>query len=224
MNKYIVIIPARGGSKRFPGKNIYPLNNKPLISYSIDYAKKCTRISDIYVTTDSEDIAAITTKESIDIIKRSKDISGDYTSTAVTLQHAAIELDVRGIKFDYVILLQVTNPLRPNNLLEKAIEVMDTGEYDSLMTISPSDIKLGKLVGNHFIPWNYEYGQRSQDLEPLYYENGLLYISKRELILDGAIIGANMYPMIIEHRYGAIDIDTFEDLQYAEYLIKKNNE
>ena len=77
---------------------------------------------------------------------------------------------------------------------------------------------------NQFIPWNYQYGQRSQDMEPLYYENGLLYISKKETILQGAIIGEKMYPMIVDHLYGTIDIDTIDDLKYAEFIMLQKTE
>lgn len=222
INSFIVIIPARGGSKRFPGKNIYPLNGKPLIAYSIEYVKNFYAQMDIYVSTDSDSISAVANQYGAKIIHRPSELAGDYVSTVTTLKHAVQELIKNNINFDYVILLQPTNPLRPKTLLQDAITIMQTGKYDSLMTISPSDKKFGKIKDNCFLPWNYQYGQRSQDLEPLYYENGLLYISKCEIVLDGLIIGKNMYPMIVDHLYATIDIDSIDDLNYAEFLLHSN--
>lgn len=86
------------------------------------------------------------------------------------------------------------------------------------MTVNRSELKLGKIINNHYQPWNYHYGQRSQDLEPLYYENGLLYISSKELLLKGKIVDENMYPMVVDHIFGEVDIDTKEDMSYAEFI------
>ena len=89
------------------------------------------------------------------------------------------------------------------------------------MTVSRSDLKLGRIQDNPFIPWNYHFGQRSQDLEPLYYENGLLYVSSKELLLQGKIVSEQAYPLVVEHVFGEIDIDTREDLEYAEYTARR---
>ncbi|MEG1692357.1 MAG: acylneuraminate cytidylyltransferase family protein [Bacteroidales bacterium] len=221
--KYITIIPARGGSKRFPDKNIYHLDNKPLIAHSIEYAFRCEKISHIYVTSDSESILDIASKYLATPLKRPDELSGDYISTAAVLEFVAKDLQEQGMDFDYVVLLQPTNPLRPANLLSDAISLIDSNHYDSLMSVSVSNKKLGKIINNQFIPWNYYLGQRSQDMEPLYYENGLLYISKKELLLQGRIIGDNMYPLVVSHIFGEIDIDTIEDMRYAEYLISRQN-
>jgi len=220
--KFVVIIPARGGSKRFPDKNIYPLNNKPLIAYSIDYAKK--NDLDVYVTTDSESIAGIARKWGAGIIQRPAELAGDYVSTAETLQHATEYLIRNNVEFDYTILLQPTNPLRPDKLLTDAKKIIGTEEYDSLMTVSPLKINFGRIVNDCFVPQNFQYGQRSQDLETLYYVNGLLYVTKKEIILNGLIVGNKMYTMIIDHLYGTIDIDTVDDLKYAELVINSREE
>lgn len=219
--KYIAVIPARGGSKRFPGKNLHPLGHRPLITYSIEYAKSCSKISDVYVTTDSEAIAQVSICEGAKVICRPEELAGDFVSTAEVLQHVVLFLQARDVIFDYVVLLQPTNPLRPVNLLTNAIGLLETGQYDSLMCISPSDKKLGKIVDGKFCPWNYNYGQRSQDMSPLYYENGLLYISSKSLLSEGKIIGKEMYPLIVNHVFGEIDIDTREDMLYAEYILER---
>ena len=219
--KYITIIPARGGSKRFPGKNIHSFLGVPLIAHSIRNSLQCNLVSHTYVSTDDEQIKKVSKDFGAEIIDRPAELGGDYISSAEVMQNTVQMLIRQGVEFDYVLLLQATNPLRPRDLLSKAIACIENTKADSLMTVSRSELKLGKIVDNHFRPWNYQYGQRSQDLEPLYYENGLLYISSKELLLQGKIISENMYPMIVNHIYGEVDIDTYEDMEYAEFIAKR---
>lgn len=215
--KTIVIIPARGGSKRLPGKNTMLLDNLPLIAHSIAYAKKHSFIDAIYVSTDDADIKKTALSFGAEVIDRPLSISGDFEPTVSALKHAIISIDE---EVENVILLQATNPLRPEELLQEAFAVFQKGDYDSLFTVTRNHQKLGKITRNKFIPFNYEIGQRSQDLEPLFFENGLLYISKASLILEDKIISENAYPLEVNHPFANVDIDTQEDFDYAEYVLK----
>lgn len=219
--KYVTIIPARGGSKRFPGKNIHPFMGLPLIAHSIRCSQQCDLISHSYVSTDDELIKQVSLQYGAEVIDRPAELGSDYASSADVMRNAVEQLIMQGVVFDYVLLLQATNPLRPAGLLDDAIKVIEKTKADSLMTVNRSELKLGKIVNNHFHPWNYHYGQRSQDLDPLYYENGLLYISSKELLLQGKITSENMYPMIVNHIFGEVDIDTREDMEYAEFIVKR---
>lgn len=219
--KYITIIPARGGSKRFPGKNIHDFMGKPLIAHSVDCSKECTMVSQTYVSTDDEQIKQVSLQYGAEVIDRPVELGSDFATSADVMKNAVEQLISRGVDFDYVLLLQATNPLRPQKLLDDAIKVIEETKSDSLMTVNRCELKLGKIVNNHFQPWNYHYGQRSQDLDPLYYENGLLYISSRELLLKGKITSENMFPMVVEHIFGEVDIDTREDMEYAEFIAKR---
>ena len=87
------------------------------------------------------------------------------------------------------------------------------------MTVSRNHQKFGKISDGKFTPFNYNMGQRSQDLEPLYFENGLLYITKAEAILKDKILAKNNSPLIVNHAFSNVDIDTEEDLKYAEFVI-----
>jgi len=218
MNKTIAIIPARGGSKRLPGKNIQLLGGLPLIAHSIQYAKKHDCIDAVYVSTDDAAIKAVALEYGAKVVDRPEAISGDLEPTVTSLKHVlqTIEEDVEN-----VVLLQATNPLRPENLLSEAFEIYKNGKYDSLFTVTRNHQKFGKISNDRFIPFNYEIGQRSQDLEPLYYENGLLYISKAKLILENTIISDKAFPMEANHSFTNVDIDTLEDFEYAEYLYQK---
>lgn len=222
MCKYIVVIPARGGSKRLPRKNILPLAGKPLICYSLEYALCDFRPNDVYVSTDDMEIMQVVEPYGINIIERPVSLSGDLISTADVLQHVSIEVQKKGIAYDYMVLLQCTNPLRPQGMLQHAMNKMLHSNRKSLVGVSPSYKKLGRIEDNRFIPWNYQFGQRSQDMTPLYYENGLIYITHHSLIDECKIIDYNPVPYIIDHPYSQIDIDTIDDFEYAESIIIKS--
>ena len=214
--KTIAIIPARGGSKRLPGKNIKLLGRIPLLAHSILYAKQHDFINEVYVSTDDEEIKQVALQYGALVIDRPQQISGDLEPTVSALKH--VLENIEGV-VENVILLQATNPLRPHNLLKEAFTIFQEKQVDSLFTVSRSHHKLGKIANNAFIPYNYEVGQRSQDLEPLYYENGLLYITKASVILNNEIITKDAFPLEVNHPFANVDIDTQEDFDYAEYLV-----
>ena len=226
MSKTIAIIPARGGSKRIPEKNIQLFGGMPLLAHSIQYALANNEIiDDIYVSTDDDVIKKIALENGAKVIDRPKALSGDFEPTITALKHA---LETIEDAVENIILLQPTNPLRPQNLLKEVFQVYQKGNYDSLFTVSRNHQKLGKIIENKFQPFNYSIGQRSQDLEPLFFENGLLYITKTSLILtldsardDSKIISENAFPFEVNHVFANVDIDTPEDLEYAEYLYQK---
>lgn len=215
----IAIIPARAGSKRLPGKNKKMLGELPLIVHSIKYAKQYGSIIDqIIVSTDDADIKTIALSEGVEVIDRPPEIARDEATTLCALQHvlANIQEDVEN-----VFLLQPTNPLRPKNLLRDAFQEFSKGKFESLMTVSRSYQKFGKIKNSQFVPFNYEMGQRSQDLEPLFFENGLLYIIKTSLIRQDKLLGENNFPFIVDHPFSKVDIDEKEDFEYAEFLLKR---
>jgi len=217
--KTIAIIPARGGSKRLANKNIHSFGGIPLIAHSILFAQKNKAIIDeIYVSTNDAAIKEIAQQYGALVIDRPHSLSGDIEPTASALKQV---LESINTEVDNVLLLQPSNPLRPANLLEEAFRIFENGKYDSLFTVSRNHQKFGKIVNTKFHPFNYEIGQRSQDLEPLYFENGLLYISKASLILKNKIISDTAFPLVVYHPFSQVDIDTQEDLDYAEYLYTK---
>ena len=217
--KTIAIIPARGGSKRLPQKNIKLLGEIPLIAHSILYAKANKIIDEVYVSTDDIDIKKAALEYGAKVIDRPENISGDLEPTVSALKNV---LEQIADEVENVVLLQATNPLRTENLLQEAFDIYEKENHDSLFTVSRNHQKFGKIINQKFIPYNYEIGQRSQDLEPLFYENGLLYITKAALILENIIISKNAYPFKIDSIFADVDIDTQEDFDYAVYLYKKH--
>ena len=221
MKHSIAIIPARGGSKRLPQKNILPLGDLPLIAHSIVYAK-ANGIEKIIVTTDDEAIKTVALEYGAEVVDRPSYLATDTSPTIDALKHVVVSLPEM---YEDVILLQPTNPLRPKALLKEAYQVYQQKNNDSLFTVTQNHHKLGKIQQHKFEPFNYTMGQRSQDLEPLYYENGLLYIAKRQLILESKLIGEHMHAYIVTHPFAKVDIDTQEDFDLAKfYLDTYNNE
>jgi len=221
--KYLVIIPARANSKRLPGKNMKLLLGKPLIQYSIDTALSIFDKTNIWINSDDLDIIALAKNSNIQSLIRPGNLSTDFTPTIDVLKHHVNHLINENIVFDAIILLQPTNPFRDKNFVQNSIRIFENSERESLATFSKSEKKLGRIRNNNFEPINYSPGQRSQDLNSNYYENGLLYIIKTNSILKGEIITRDVYPLICNNIEASVDIDTLEDFVFAETLLKIKN-
>lgn len=219
--KNIVLIPARGGSKRLIGKNTQILGGIPLLAHSILYAQQFPDLVDgIFVSTDDAEIKSIALSFGAQVIDRPEALATDDSPTYSCLQHAMEQL---GPAIETLYLLQPTNPLRPPNLVHEAHATFVKQNGSSLFTVSRSQHKLGKIAHQQFIPYNYTPGQRSQDLEPLYFENGLLYITTPAVLAQNTVFNAQAIPFEVDHPYAQVDIDTQADFEYAEYLVQKQN-
>lgn len=217
---YQVIIPARANSKRLPGKNMKLLVDKPLIQHSIDFALNQFSPDSIWVNTDDKKIIALAKKKGIKTLLRPNHLANDDTSTVDVLKFQINYFKEHEIACDAIVLLQPTNPLREEGLLKEALNRFQESSRNSLATFSASEKKIGKIENNFFIPTNYVPGQRSQDLKKSYFENGLLYITKCESVLNGKIITDDVYPLLCNDIKSSVDIDYLEDFIYAESLLK----
>ncbi|WPR77801.1 acylneuraminate cytidylyltransferase family protein [Algoriphagus sp. NG3] len=216
-----VVVPARFGSKRFPGKNKARLSGVPLINYSIQYAiDSGIDRNDIWINTDDPEILEIASTFEVNFYDRPGYLAGDLTSTVDVLKDQVAFWEKENIAVDAIVLLQVTNPLRPPKLLQEGIAVYLREKRSSLVTFSQLNKKFGSIENNLFKPRNYLPGQRMQDIEPLFYENGLLYISSVDLVKNGFVVGQDAYPMVIEHVFAQVDIDYPDDLIFAEAILK----
>jgi CMP-N-acetylneuraminic acid synthetase len=195
------------------------LGKLSLLEHSINYAKENYDIIDkIVVSTDDKNIRLIAIESGVEVLDRPAELAKDNASTLSVLKHV---LDSMNGEFDNVILLQPTNPLRPKSLLKDAMRQFEKGQFDMLITVSSNYHKFGRIKEGRFVPYNYSMGQRTQDMEPLYFENGLLYIYKAETITKGIALSNNNLPLVVNHPFSNVDIDTIEDLEYAEYIIKQ---
>lgn len=218
--KYQVIIPARGGSKRFPKKNIQFLDGIPLVSHSVQYALKYFPKDNIWVNTDDLAIASIATSYGVQITLRPSELGSDTATTADVLFYQQSVFEKEQIICDAMILLQATNPLRPGNLLVEALELFESSGRKSLASFSLLNRKYGKIESKRYFPKNYAPGQRMQDIEQDYYENGLIYITKKEAIKNREIITSDVFPYICKGIEASVDIDEPIDMLFADFLLK----
>lgn len=216
----VAFIPARGGSERLKNKNLLDFNGKPLLYYAIAYAQKCG-IDKIVVSTDDQEISSVALKYGAEVIIRPDNLSGNMATTASAAQYTLEEIEKKGYKCDAFITLQPTNPLRTVNLMNDCLRIYNEGELDSVITVSKNDKKLGSIENGYYQALNYNTGQRSQDLDKSYYENGLIYISKPDLILEGDIFGERIKTVEVNDLKLLIDIDYTEEFEIAEFLYNR---
>lgn len=228
--KPIAIIPARGGSKRIPKKNIKDFFGKPLIAYSIQTALASKLFDKIIVTTDDEEIAKIAKEYGAEVpFLRPKELSDDFTGTGDVVQHAINYLKEQGEEFDYVCTIYATAPLLQAEYLIEGFQKLQ--KSDAINAFSATSMpfpiqRTFKVNGDGrcemFTPEHYM--TRSQDLEEAYQDAGQFYWSKLAVKSNEIMFGKDSIPIVIP-RYLVQDIDTLEDWKRAEYMyeaIKKS--
>ncbi|PKP61406.1 acylneuraminate cytidylyltransferase family protein [Candidatus Atribacteria bacterium HGW-Atribacteria-1] len=226
----IAIIPARGGSKGLPGKNIKVMNGKPLIWYTINVAKKSKFIDKIIVSTDDDKIAKISKSYGVEIpFIRPKELARD---DSLAIDNYIYTIDRLNKEFNYSIgefvVLQPTSPLRTLLDIDNAIQIFREKKADSVISVSEvihpplwSKRINGKgLLRNYF---DISMGNKNrQEIEKAYMPNGAIFIFKYSLIKEKHSYYSNKtYPYIMPLER-SIDIDSKLDFEFAEYLIKKN--
>lgn len=223
--KLICIIPARSGSKRIKNKNIVNFNGKPLISYSIQTAKKSKLFERIIVSTDSLKIKKIALKYGAEVpYLRSKKLSDDYTGTNDVLKDAVKKLKLQN--FDYIFCIYPTAPLINSRDLKMAFKKIQNKKFSYIIatnTFNSNPLRSFK-IHNDIISFNWKkYAQkRTQDLKNLIYDSGTFYIYKiKELIKLKSILPQKTTFYNID-RFKAVDINNLEDLKFAEFLYRYN--
>ncbi len=219
------IIPARGGSKGLPRKNIKNLANKPLIAHSIIHAQEAKLVDKIYVSTDDREIAEISKDYGAEIIDRPDELASVTASSESALIHAVKQIESTGIAIDLVVFLQCTSPIRTGTDIDNAIKKIKTENADSLLSVSPSHRFLWEEVDGvaKSINYNYRDRPRRQDMQPQSMENGSIYIFKPWVLkelnnrLGGKIV---LFPMDEAESW---EIDSVLDFEIAEFLLNKNS-
>ncbi len=225
-NKIIAIIPARGGSKEIPRKNIRLMSGKPLIALSIEAALKSKCIDRVVVSTEDKEIAEISREYGAEIIERPKELAKDESSTIDAILHALEVLKAENYNPDIIILLQPTSPLRNAEDIDSAIELFLNSDCESVVSVrevghSPywcfeiEDGYLKSLFGDEYLR------MRRQELEKVYMPNGAIYISTPENLRKyKGFYCLRTIPYIMPPER-SIDIDNEIDLMLAELLMKR---
>ena len=222
-NKILVVIPARGGSKGIPRKNIRLLNHKPLISYAINIAKSSQYVDDIVVTTDDSEIALLSEKFGASVIRRSEELAGDEVPLDPVIYDAMVKKEKQAFdEYDLVVTLQPTSPLLKSSTLDAAIEKFEDFAIDSVLSVvDDRHLSWGYDENNErFFP-NYIERKNRQYLPKDFRETGAILITRRNFVHEDSRLGTNL-DLIEVSRQESVDIDNYEDWWIAEnYLQKK---
>ncbi|MGI9318963.1 MAG: cytidylyltransferase domain-containing protein [bacterium] len=219
---FLAIIPARGGSKRLPRKNVLPLAGRPLIGWSIQAALESRYIDRVIVSSDDGEILGLAEQLGAEALLRPIELAADDANTIDVLIHAVTKA---GHSYDHVVLLQATSPLRGANHIDEAVEYMLAIQAGSVISVTeaehsplwanvlPEDGCLRSFIRDDVV------GKRSQDLDTYYRLNGSIYIAKTDrLISSKSLMFDDSYAYVMS-RECSIDIDTLYDFICAEALI-----
>ena len=224
------IIPARGGSKGVPGKNIKILAGKPLIAFSIAAAKS-SNLSKVIVSTDDEQIITVARDFGADVpFLRPDSLASDTAKSLDVGRHALLTMEkLDSMHYDAIMLLQPTTPFRTTEDINQAIELL-LANPDADSVISVVDVqghhpaRMKYLEGGILIdpPFCEAYeNQNRQELRPMYIRNGAIYLTKRETLLNNSYKGKRCLGLVMSSSRSS-NIDTLFDFKLAEWLYKEN--
>jgi len=218
---FLAIIPARGGSKRLPRKNILDLNGKPLIAWSIEAGLSSKYIDKVVVTSDDDDILNLSKSLGVEILKRPDYLASDTATTFDTIKHVIEKV----ANYDYIILLQPTSPLRGGLHIDEAIELLENKKASAVISVCKMDHSplwsntIDKSLSMVGFLKDEVLNKRSQDLEKYYRLNGAIYICKTERYIEEKkfFLKDNIFAYKMD-RKNSVDIDENIDLEIAKFL------
>ena len=225
-NKILAVIPARGGSKGIPHKNIINLCGKPLISYTIEAANQSKYIDYILVSTDDNEIAEVSKRYGAEVpFLRPAELASDKAKTIDAVLHVLQTLNMNGEHFDTMILLQPTQPLRTGTDIDGAIEKYYKCGKRPLVSVSEVEdhpILIRSIENDNLVPLlNTSSTCRRQDMPKYYRVNGCIYINEIKDITTETSFNDNLVPFVMEASH-SVDIDENKDLFVAEYYLEKS--
>jgi pseudaminic acid cytidylyltransferase len=228
MSKAICIIPARGGSKRIPKKNIKDFFGKPLIAYSIEVAYSSGIFDKVVVSTDDESIAKVAKEYGAEVpYMRPKELSDDFSGTAEVIEHMVEFLTQKGEEYDYLCTLYATAPLLQKEYLLEGFEKLKNSDAINCFSATSMPFPIQRTFkvdenGRCEMFWPENFFKRSQDLEEAYQDAGQFYWKKLYKKSDEIMFGKDSIPIILP-RHLVQDIDTLEDWQRAEVMYQVLN-
>jgi len=227
-SRILAVVPARGGSKGLPRKNVLPVGGVPLVARVGAVVRDCPSIDRTVVSTDDDEIAEVAIAAGIDApFRRPVALSGDLIGDIEVLQHAleATEAD-DGTHYDIIVMLQPTSPLRTAAHVEDAIAMLVTDGLDAVWTVSQTDGKAHPLKQLRLEDGRLSYDHPDatsivarQQLAPLWHRNGVAYVLRRACLEDGVLLGARTGGLVIEGPVA--NIDDALDLAWADFLLAR---
>ena len=229
--RILAVIPARGGSKSVPRKNIAEIAGKPLIAYTVNEALKVGAITDLVVSTDDDEIGAVARSLGAQVpFMRPAELATDYAQSGPVLKHCLLHMEnLYSAVYDLVLMLQPTTPLRRALHIEKAIEMMRHDDCESVVSVvsvkGNHPFRMKRLIGDrliNYIEQGFEDMRPRQLLPSVYIRNGAIYLSRRDLVVKhDRIVGGNCLGFEMSPEE-SINIDDILDLKLAEFLLQKH--
>jgi len=229
----LALIPARGGSKGVPRKNIKLLGGRPLLWYTAKAALGVSELTRVVLSTEDEEIAKVGRECGLEVpFLRPAELARDDSPTLPVIQHAVRQLESDNNHFDAVCLLQPTSPFRDTAIIKGCIKLFKEKDADSVITLLP----VPERFNPYFMYFKKSSGElkycmgkntvavRRQDVQPAYLREGSVYILRRNIIMDdNSLYGEHIvgYPVVSEK---SVNIDSVEDWQLAEEILKERNE
>lgn len=226
--KILAIVPARGGSKGVPMKNIRPLGGIPLIAHTANFICECDFIDRGVVSTDHPEIAQISEAYGLSVPRlRPADLAGDRVGDAPVLNDALLMAEkFDGVQYDIILMLQPTSPIRTKQQILQTLEKIQQRKHDSVWTVSPTDLKFHpdkQLILNKDVMEFYSAGGPGviarQQLKQTYHRNGIAYALTRDLVVEGKLFGKRPGVVVVDENY--TNIDTLEDFRTSEMLLSQ---
>lgn len=219
------VIPARGGSKGVPHKNIRPLGGVPLIGHTIT-AARASRLARTVLSTDDAAIAEVARAHGIDVIDRPAELATDSAKSLPVMQHALTTAEAEDrVVYDAVMMLQPTTPWRTTSDIDEAIARLEATGADSVISVVDVEghhpARMKYLEGDRLVdpPFCEAYeNQPRQELRPMYIRNGAIYLTRRAVLLGGSFKGKDCRAQVMPVER-SINIDTLLDFRYAEWLL-----
>lgn len=229
----IAIIPARGGSKGIPRKNLLKILDKTLVSWSVEFALSCPSISDVFVSTEDSTIADEAIKSGANIIERPNELASDEALDLPVFHHAIQYLREIGHNPDILVHLRPTAPLRSVDDLERAIKLLnENSEADSIRSVSPvsqhpyrvfniNESGYLRSIYSETIPDSFIL--RRQELPENYYYNCVLDVTRSSTVeIKQSMTGDKMLPLVMKAE-GPLDIDTLMDFELLKFIMEKRS-
>lgn len=222
----VAIIPARGGSKRMPAKNRAAIAGVPLVTHSIRHARGASCVSEVLVSTDDEQIAAIAAAEGAEPIIRPVELSHDTATSESALVHALdVRLEHGRSEPDLVVFLQCTSPVRTTDDIDRAVATLTSSQADSLFSGCENTQLIWSIGANGLRSINYDYHcrRREQDMERQIRENGSIYVFKPWVLREqGNRLGGRIACYEMDY-WSSFQIDTPKDLELCEWILERHH-
>ena len=220
--RFIAVIPARGGSKGVPRKNIKLLAGRPLIAYTIDQARSVAELDRVVVSTDDREIRATALALGAEVIDRPADLATAEARTEAALLHVLDAVAQRGEQFDYIVVLEPTSPFRSPDLIRESLRLITTADAESLLAVRAVHEITGTIDdGGYFRPFVLGQPRRRQERTPSFGEASTIYICRVDYLRRTGSLVAEDWLAIEVPAEQAVDINTPEDFEYCEFLLER---